>query len=48
MKNKTYFDKLMENEEFREKVDKELKVIKDLEDVIINVKKVIQDNADQP
>jgi hypothetical protein len=38
----------MENEEFREKVDKELKVIKDLEDVIINVKKVIQDNADQP
>ena len=48
MKQKTYLDKLMENKEAKEKIDKELKVIKDLEDVIINIKKVIKANADQP
>lgn len=33
MEQKTYLDKLMENEEFKEKLEKELKLIKELEDV---------------
>jgi len=42
MKQKTYLDKLMENDRFKRKLEKELKLIKDLEDVIINIKKVIE------
>jgi len=45
----SYLDKLMENKEFKEKLKKEYKLIKDLEDIIINTKRVIETaNANQP
>ena len=51
MKQKTYLDKLMENKEFKEKIDKEYKLIKELEEdhqkAIDIIKKAIE-NADQP
>ena len=48
---KTYLDKLIENKETKEKIDKEYKLIKELEEdyqkAIDIIKKAIE-NADQP
>lgn len=42
MKQKTYLDKLLENPEFKEKFEKELKLIKELEDIIKNMVRLIE------